>query len=967
MDRCAVCHTPVPRSVSSGDPDKTRLAETGTDSTSARAAEGRRAPILEPGQTFAKRYTIIRRLGAGGMGAVYQAWDESLNAAVALKLIRIDSAMDPADIRQLEERFKRELKLARQVTHPNVVRIHDLGEVEGTLYLTMACVQGSDLATVLGAGRLPVPRALSLARQMASGLAAAHRAGIVHRDLKPANILVDSDDHALLTDFGIARSRSAATIFTMPGSFLGTIDYMAPEQARGEPADERTDIYAFGLILYEMLAGSRPGRTKEGGLADLIARLEQGPPQLRSVVPDVPADLERIVGKCLEANPGDRYATAEALVADLDALGADGRIRPASQWRFPVWTAVVLGVTLAAVLMFGTWWMTSRGAPPASAPHAPVQVLIVDFDNRTQEPIFEGTLEQALSLAIEGAPFVTAYPRRDALKVVRTLQRDALDENSGRLVATREGIPVILAGSIQRDGGGYRIDVRAVDPAKPDPPLANASGSASDKGDVLPTVVKVAERLRKALGDTSPSARQQAETFTASSLDAIREYTIAQDLASDQKDKEAVVHYREALKYDPDFGRAYAGLATSLHYLGQRPESAKMWDEALKRLDRMSEREQLRTTGIRYAMGRNYEKSIEAYSELVRKYPADRAGQNNLAVAYFSTLNFAKAREHGQLAIAIYPKSFKFRANYALYAMYAGDFSTAATTARKLAKEDPTFETAYLPLAMEALAAGDPARARSSYEQAAKAGEAGASLAAIGLADIAIYQGKYDEAIAALPDAAARDEKQQNSSGAESKLLALAEAHAARGQWTASEAALARARKLGTDDSVLVTSARLAIAGKRLDDATAIAAELGARLPAQSRAYGKLIDAEIALATRRYPEAIDALNAAKKLSDLWLVRYVSGRAYFEAGDYPAAISEFVKCQERRGEATSIFLDDLPTYRYMAPVSYWLGRSREAGKLDPRQQYEEFLAIRGGAVDDPLVADARRRISGTSQQ
>ena len=194
-----------------------------------------------------------------------------------------------------------------------------------------------------------------------------------------------------------------------------------------------------------------------------------------------------------------------------------------------------------------------------------------------------------------------------------------------------------------------------------------------------------------------------------------------------------------------------------------------------------------------------------------------------------------------------------------------------------------------------------------------------------------------------------------------SKLLALAEAHAARGQWAAAQAALEQARKLVTDDSVLVTSARLAIAGGRIEAAKAIASELGARLPAQSRAYGRLVDAEIALAEKRHAEAIDALSAAKKLADLWLVRYVSGLAYFQAGDFPAAISEFVKCQERRGEATAIFLDDLPSYHYMAPVSYWLGRAREASQLDPRKQFEEFLAIRGGAAQDPLVIDARRRL------
>jgi tetratricopeptide (TPR) repeat protein/tRNA A-37 threonylcarbamoyl transferase component Bud32 len=974
LDRCIVCHTPFPQgaldaatSPGSGadDTDITRLGpalpSTGTG-VSQRSAGG--VPLLQAGQTFAGRYTIIRLLGAGGMAAVYQAWDESLGAAVALKLIRIDPTMQPADIRQLEDRFKRELKLARQVTHANVVRIHDLGEVAGTLYLTMAYVQGSDLATLLRQGRMPLPRVLSLARQIVAGLSAAHKAGVVHRDLKPANIMVDGEDHALLTDFGIARSTTAATLHTMPGALIGTIDYMAPEQARGEAADERTDIYALGLILYELFAGGRPRGSQGGGLSGLIARLEQGPPAIRSIAADVPPDVERIVSKCLMSDRAMRYQTADELLADLDALDADGHaLLPVRRYAID-WRVLAAGATLAALLVVGTWWLASQRQPAApAAARPPVPVLIVDFDNRAKEPVFDGALEQALGIAMEGAPFVAAYSRKDAADLVRTLKfGDRLDENTGRMVAAKEGIPVILAGSVDRDGDGYRIAVRAIDPAKPEQPIAVADARAGNKGAVLAAVGKVAERVREALGDAPSAAQQQAETMTAASLDAVREYTIAQDLASNQEDEQAVAHYRTALKHDPEFGRAYAGLAMSLHYLGQREEAAKLWDEALKRIDRMSERERLRTTGVYYAaLARNFEKAIAEYSMLVSKYPADYAAHNNLAVAYFSMLNFTKALEHGQTAIKIYPRSFKFRANYALYAMYAGDFKTASATAQKLVEEDATFETAYLPLAMEALASGDPARARSVYERAAQAGQAGSSLAAIGIADVAMYQGRYDEALAILPAAAQRDLDQKNAFGAIAKLLALAEARAARGQAAPAQAAIASARKLGNDENVLVTAARLSLAAGRADLAKSIAAELEKRLPPQSRAYGKLIEAELAMAAKQYPSAIDALNAAQKLANLWLVRYTLGHAYFQQGDYQTAVSEFAECQRRRGEATAVFLDDSPTFRYYADVPYWLGRSREMRGLDPRTQYQEFLTIRGEAAQDPLVVDARRRM------
>ena len=349
-DRCAVCHTPT-------------LNAAANTPTTAGVVGG--MPVLTAGHQFGRRYTIIRFLGSGGMAAVYQAWDETLGTAVALKLIRVDAGMPTVELRQLEDRFKRELKLARQVTHENVIRIHDLGEVEGTLYFTMEYVQGSDLATLLAREpKLSMSRALGLARQIASGLAAAHRAGIVHRDLKPANVMVDAQDHALLTDFGIARSTSAATVHTVPGALVGTLDYMSPEQARGAPADERTDVYSFGLILYELLAGSRPSYSTEGGLSNLLARLEKGPPPLKTVLPDVPPAVERIVNTCLSSSAEARYPTANELLADLEALDEKGRRLLPSQTR-PAWARIAAILLARSVLSGGTWWLASRRPPPA--------------------------------------------------------------------------------------------------------------------------------------------------------------------------------------------------------------------------------------------------------------------------------------------------------------------------------------------------------------------------------------------------------------------------------------------------------------------------------------------------------------------------------------------------------------------------------------------------------------------------
>jgi serine/threonine protein kinase len=279
---------------------------------------------LVPGQAFGARYHVIRMLGAGGMGAVYQAWDEELGVAVAIKVIRPEVLADPEAVEEIERRFKRELLLARQVTHKNVVRIHDLGDIDGIKYITMPYVQGSDLATLLKRhGKLHVGRALMIARQVAGGLVAAHEAGIVHRDLKPENIMIDGD-FAMIMDFGIARAMSALD-GTVAGVVRGTLGYMAPEQARGAAVDQRVDIYAFGLILYDMLLGRvRHTRNGQTAVAELMDRMQHAPRSAREIDPDIPDEVDLLLSRCVEPDPDRRYQTSAELMAELESLDPEG-------------------------------------------------------------------------------------------------------------------------------------------------------------------------------------------------------------------------------------------------------------------------------------------------------------------------------------------------------------------------------------------------------------------------------------------------------------------------------------------------------------------------------------------------------------------------------------------------------------------------------------------------------------------
>ncbi len=950
---------------------------------SATVGSGRPIPAsgdtgpLAPGQTLGPRYHIIKLIGLGGMGAVYQAWDAELSVVVALKVIRPEIAADPVAARDLERRFKREQLLARQGTHTNVVRIHDLGEREGMKYITMPFLEGEDLATILAReDRLPVGRALRIARTALSGLAAAHRAGVVHRDLKPANLMIAAGDDALIMDFGIARSTGEAPAASPPvpappgmrgagsagetsvGQIVGTVTYMAPEQARGEKVDQRADIYAFGLILYDMLLGPRRHSRGTTALDELQRRMTAPPSSPGSVDAAIPEALDGIVMRCLAPDPADRYQTSDELSAALDALDDEGQPRPKDRRLIH---AVVASALLVVVAMFAAnWWLIGPRKP--APPHEPVPVLIADFENKVGDPVFGGSLEQALGVALEEASFITSYNRADAGRVARRIQPGAtLGPSVARLVAIREGVKVVLDGSIETDGGGYLLTLRAVNAA--DGKVAWAAKTrASDKSRVLPAVQTLAIDLRKTLGDT-PRATG-AESLTASSLEAVREYSLAQDLANAGRHADAIAHYRAAVERDPNFGRAYSGWATAAFYLGRKDEAEAEWKKAMALMGRMTEREKYRTLGTYYlGIARNYDKAIENYTALIKLYPTDLAGHNNLAFAYFSTLNFAKAREEGDKARGLYPKNVLIGNNAALYAMYAGDFASSANQARGLVEQQPGFFKNYLPLAVAALDAGQADAAADAYSRMAATGQVGASLASIGLADALLYEGRPEQAEAELTKGIAADEKAGSKDLEGVKWVALAEALEARGERSKALAAARHAIGASKDQATVVSAARVFAGLGSLEEARGLARELGSSLEPQPRAYAKIVEAEVAMASGQWADAVDALRAATRLADLWLVRFDLGVAYVRAGHEVEGLAELEACFKRRGEASAMFLDDTPTFRVLAPLQYWLGRAQEGAgqQAAASRSYQAFVRLRPEPSADPLAADARKRL------
>ena len=935
---------------------------------------------LDVGHSFGERYHVIRLLGIGGMGAVYQVWDAELEVALALKVVRPDAMGDETMAAEIERRFKRELLLARKVTHPNVVRIHDLGEIDGIKYITMPYIEGTDLSHILSQrGTLPVQEALPFARDIAAGLAAAHEAGVVHRDLKPANIMVDVERRALIMDFGIAggtttiaegiapaargASASVHVETTRLGSVVGTPEYMAPEQARGERVDHRADIYTFGLILHRILVGSRLAGGGSAVMADLNARLTAEPARLRTIDPSIPAAVEAIVSRCVQPDPAARYQTTAELVAALNALDSDGVPLPAppqlwSSWRFRGAAAAVI-VAIVAIT-----WFTGQfvGRPVAPVQRDPIAVLVADVANRTGEPVFDGVVEQALTVGVENAAFISAYQRPAALRVARLLKAgDRLDESTARLVAMREGLKIVLLGDIEKRGSGYALALRGIDPAS-GKDIAISRAEARDRDGVPQAADALAAKMRAALGDTRPA--DPKETFSSASLEAVAAYTRAQQLSTAGRDQEAIPYFKEATERDPGFGRAFGGWAMSLTRQGRREEAEPLWKQALAAQGRMTDRERYRMEGAYFTLvTRNYDKAFDTYAALVRAYPADGAGHNNLAVAYFRRLEFAKAMEEGQKVLAIYPRSPLYRTNYALYAMYAGEFPRAAEQAQKLIDDGQAAYDTYLPLAISALAEGQRETAAAAYARMADVDASGASLAALGRADLALVEGRTSDAVTILRAGIVLDQNDENAAGVAAKQIALADALGTHGDLKGAAAAARAALAIDKTEAQIVPAARWLIASGSLDEVAALGAALENRLEPQARAYGRIVAGQLALARGKRAEGVDALREALKLADLWLVRFHLGLAYLDAGYYQEAISEFDRCVKRRGEGYAAFLDDVPTARYVAPLPYWIGRANEGLGLaaEARASYEQFLQGRSATSSDPLVKDARTRL------
>jgi tetratricopeptide (TPR) repeat protein/predicted Ser/Thr protein kinase len=978
---CTKCSTPLPLNdqtldgaVPSGAPPASTTPR-GTSAWSVAVTAPPDAPYAQGeelvGTLLADRYEILALLGQGGMGAVYKARDMEVERFVALKLIRPDLASNPEILR----RFKQELILAREVTHRNVIRIFDLGQAKSFKFITMEFVEGRDLRAVLRErGNLPPEEAVRIVAQVCRALGAAHAAGVVHRDLKPQNIMLDAKDRVYVMDFGIAHSLETPGM-TQTGALMGTPEYMSPEQAKGIKVDARSDLFALGIIFYEMLTGISPYKA-DTALATLLKRTQERPQPPAEMDSTIPKTISDVVMKCLEIDRELRFSSAREILEDL------GQEMPTSVrtvaptlpptaatpkptvislfQRYRIWIAAAAVFVLLAALGREKIFIKPQSKPK------PVTVLVADFANATAEPLFDGALEPTFNIALEGATFISAYDRGQAHKIAAQLRSGAvnLDEALARLVAEREGINVVVVGSIARQGNHYDISSKAVD-ALTGRTITISETAAADKNAVLRAIDQLAAHVRTALGDATPESVQltQAETFTSGSIEAAHEYGLGQDALWEGRYEAAIQHYDKSLKSDPDLGRAYSGLAVASFILGRKQDSLNDYKLALSKIDRMSEREKYRTRGTYYVVTRDTDKAIEELSRLVQIYPADSSGYANLALAYFYRRDMARALKLGRQAVAIYPKNVLQRNNIGLYAMYAGDFDTAIREQQAVLELNPSLAKGFLGIALSQAAEGKLASAYQTYHEMEKQGPGNASTASVGLADLALYESRPSEAIPVLEKGISEDTANKDRDNAAIKLTMLAYAYLLSGKTRDALAAADKALTNSKDDGVLFFSARIYLAAGQESKAIAFANQLTARTERDSQAYGKLIEGETQLRHGKPLEAIKLFKEAQNIADAWLVRFDLGRAYIEAGEFPQADSEFELCLNRRGEATAAFLDEVPTVRLLPEVYYYLGRAQEGlGSPAAAQTYKTFLAIKEKSYKDPLVADARRRVA-----